>query len=769
MAKALKDLDVKAESLNSKKVASRLSDTIIHQHATIYSDFTRALRVRDNVLAAASDVKEDNEDEDEDENEDENEDEDGEMVDPFDIEADDPTPLAGGGAVILNGQTMLVHKWLGDSYTERILRVTKAPPVETIDGLRTVLRDYQKMGVGKMLQCWREPSRTAIVGDQMGLGKSLMTLVACLKDRTSVERRSHRFDLIITTKSCVKQWKYECRRHFAEGHQPIIYHLRDNKVTAKTLISMDVDFIICTYQFLQNMYSSMNRTKDYFATARTEGRAVADSRYSNIVKKRQTLSLISPVFNIMEISIGHLILDESQFVKNDRCQTHLAIKSLQYQKLAALSGTFVANRWYDIYGTWSLVPGENPFVSRSDFHRIFGNPYHSGPEPSNHRLDRLIKALMPLVIARPSSILNLKGLDTSVYHFSLDQADIEMVVYFTKLFVESLRKAKRYYTDVNGMLSADKTQRSILYATRAQQYAAHAALIPKKHQPLKSVSREMQMLLALFEQYASHEEGSSVSGPRKRQLLAKFVTEDDHGNPSSEGEPSMEDNSAEDLEFDPDKESLSEDDDFDVEEDEEEEGAGKKEKDQLWIRQVQNMSDEQLFSPRVEAVCAVYKTWIKKDPNERVVILSKFKKFLDIVAEAVKRRFRKESLRFDGSKSMDERHMILESFRNMPGGPLLITPKSGGAGLNIEFASKLIQCEIWWVHNDELQAYGRLYRSGQEFCVEAVVLEAIDSAIDEVIKVARDSKTEFNDRIMKPLTRLDNEPPNIPEIQRQPA
>ena len=452
---------------------------------------------------------------------------------------------------------------------------------------------------------------------------------------------------------------------------------------------MDVDFVICTYPFLQSQYSSMCRTQNYFATAREEGRQVADSTYPALVKRRQTLSLLSPIYRLMDVSIGHLILDEGQFVKNDKSQTHLAVKALRYQKLAVLSGTFVANRWYDIYGMWSLVPGENPFTLRSDFHRIFGNSYNAQLDPPPHRVDRLIKAMMPLVVARPSSILDLKGLDISVHQFSLDRADMEMVVYFTKLFVESLRKAKRYYTDVNGILSADKTQRSILYATRAQQYAAHSALIPKQHQPLRSVTKEMQALLALFEQYLDQDQEQDTTGTRKRQLLTQFMTEDT----SSEKEPSMTE-PTEDPDFEPESPLSVEDEGSDADDDEDEDSGVVSKSAEQWIRKIQSLSDEQLFSPRVKAVCDVYWGWINKDLDERVVILSRFKRFLEIVAEALKRRFRKDSIRFDGSKSLEERVFILDKFRNTPGLPLLITPKSGGAGLNIEFASKIIQCEV---------------------------------------------------------------------------
>jgi len=71
------------------------------------------------------------------------------------------------------------------------------------------------------------------------------------------------------------------------------------------------------------------------------------------------------------------------------------------------------------------------------------------------------------------------------------------------------------------------------------------------------------------------------------------------------------------------------------------------------------------------------------------------------------------------------------------------------------------------VGNDEKQAYGRLYRSGQVKAVEVVVMNAVDSAIDAVITTTRDSKTEFNELIMSFLRREDHEPPKIPKIYKQ--
>lgn len=60
-------------------------------------------------------------------------------------------------------------------------------------------------------------------------------------------------------------------------------------------------------------------------------------------------------------TIKHLVLNESQYAKNDSTATHRAIKALDYETLIALSGTLLCNKWHDIYGTLNLMPAGNPF------------------------------------------------------------------------------------------------------------------------------------------------------------------------------------------------------------------------------------------------------------------------------------------------------------------------------------------------------------------------------------------------------------------------
>ena len=75
--------------------------------------------------------------------------------------------------------------------------------------------------------------------------------------------------------------------------------------------------------------------------------------------------------------------------------------------------------------------------------------------------------------------------------------------------------------------------------------------------------------------------------------------------------------------------------------------------------------------------------------EEGVVIFSKLLEFLDLIAEALRRRYKIKLFRFDGTSSSKERAETIAAFRRSKGKPILITPGSGDADLNFEFAKKL--------------------------------------------------------------------------------
>ncbi|KAK2000727.1 hypothetical protein LX36DRAFT_571667 [Colletotrichum falcatum] len=61
-----------------------------------------------------------------------------------------------------------------------------------------------------------------------------------------------------------------------------------------------------------------------------------------------------------------LILDEAYKVKNHKRETHLAALSLPCDAFMGVTGTFMPNKWMDVYGLIEFLPG-NPFDSFENF------------------------------------------------------------------------------------------------------------------------------------------------------------------------------------------------------------------------------------------------------------------------------------------------------------------------------------------------------------------------------------------------------------------
>lgn len=147
---------------------------------------------------------------------------------------------------------------------------------------------------------------------------------------------------------------------------------------------------------------------------------------------------------------------------------------------------------------------------------MFGKERNRFGDPPPVRLNRLVKFLMAMTIARPSGILALPGLQVGSHVFSLDIQAMDKVLYFTKLFLDSLKKAKYRYSDVNSILTSDQTQRFIIYATRARQWAALSALLPaRKNSKLIEIQSKLSLLVKLFDKSASSETSERGLGPRR--------------------------------------------------------------------------------------------------------------------------------------------------------------------------------------------------------------------------------------------------------------
>ena len=181
-------------------------------------------------------------------------------------------------------------------------------PIEAV-GLNATLYPYQIVGLEWLIRIADE-GMGCILGDQMGLGKTLQVIALLLRE---IQTRKAPC-LVIAPATLLENWRRELVR-FAPGLSVNIHRGRDRSGFPKTLQTFDV--VITSYE--------------------TGMRDIS------------ILEMIS--WNI-------LVLDEAQAIKTPGAQRTVTLKSLPRRVAVAVSGTPVENRLRDL---WSLtdfvIPG----------------------------------------------------------------------------------------------------------------------------------------------------------------------------------------------------------------------------------------------------------------------------------------------------------------------------------------------------------------------------------------------------------------------------
>lgn len=127
--------------------------------------------------------------------------------------------------------------------------------------------------------------------------------------------------------------------------------------------------------------------------------------------------------------------------------------------------------------------------------------------------------------------------------------------------------------------------------------------------------------------------------------------------------------------------------------------------------------------------------------DEKVVIVSDFRTFLDVIDRAlgsdeVLSKVRRA--RIDGTITGARRFEVVRQFqRDEPDAPriLLMTYRCGGEGLTLSAASRLYEMNPWWNDAQMYQAEGRLHRLGQQRPVHVHRLRVAGSIEDKIYEM----------------------------------
>ncbi|KAI4213829.1 MAG: hypothetical protein LQ351_003523 [Letrouitia transgressa] len=141
---------------------------------------------------------------------------------------------------------------------------------------------------------------------------------------------------------------------------------------------------------------------------------------------------------------------------------------------------------------------------------------------------------------------------------------------------------------------------------------------------------------------------------------------------------------------------------------------------------------------------------IRSATSEKVVLISNYTSTLDVLGKlltSVGHPF----LRLDGSTPATKRQHLVDTFNRSPASScfaFLLSAKSGGLGLNLIGASRLILFDVDWNPATDLQAMARIHRDGQKnHCIIYRFLMA--GGIDEKIWQRQVTKLGLAGKIME--------------------
>ncbi|KIY72134.1 hypothetical protein CYLTODRAFT_418117 [Cylindrobasidium torrendii FP15055 ss-10] len=143
--------------------------------------------------------------------------------------------------------------------------------------------------------------------------------------------------------------------------------------------------------------------------------------------------------------------------------------------------------------------------------------------------------------------------------------------------------------------------------------------------------------------------------------------------------------------------------------------------------------DDMEPSTKMMQLIEYIKDW--ESTGDKIIVYSQWTSNLDLL-ETLFARHGVRSLRFDGKMDRHSRDSVLKSFKQ-PLGPrvILISTKSGGVGLNLTAANRIVNMDLSWNYAAESQAYDRAHRIGQDKPVWVKRLVVKDTIEQRMLKL----------------------------------
>ncbi|EFQ32009.1 SNF2 family domain-containing protein [Colletotrichum graminicola M1.001] len=246
-----------------------------------------------------------------------------------------------------------------------------------LKGIRTPIRGWQLQAATLMVlrENSHAPPYGGILGDQMGMGKTLTSLVlimGCPPLPQDIQAGCGGTIVVVPGPNVLKEWSEAITRHTDIRPKDVLVYKRGNNILEADQIA-GYKIVLTTYQELLK-YPSGKRLSNL---AKEYGEETQE--FQNAVKH-----VAGPIF---DIEWYRIVFDELHTIKNSETQTFQACYRLKSKRVWGLSGTPLINQSKEIFPYFKLI-GVEGCQTKSDFESI----YKKGPDAFK-KLDALINLI----------------------------------------------------------------------------------------------------------------------------------------------------------------------------------------------------------------------------------------------------------------------------------------------------------------------------------------------------------------------------------------
>ncbi|VDB95911.1 unnamed protein product [Peniophora sp. CBMAI 1063] len=303
--------------------------------------------------------------------------------------------------------------------------------------------------------------RGALVGDSMGLGKTLTMLSLIVATKKDVPTDGHSAaTLIVVPLSIISNWEKQIQDHCTPGTIKSIVYYGDNRgLSAKDLEGYDV--VITTYQTVAGEHA--NHT------------GLSSSKGAPSKKKQKHEN------SLMTMKWKRVILDEGHNIRNERTKMAQAIFALTAQRRWVLTGTPIINSPSDLGSMVRFLRICAPLDNPENFKRLIIRPLKNA-DPSG---TEILRALMAQICMRRTKemqdadgnpLVPLPPVEMTVVRVTLHPDAREL---YDRVEEISRDRIDRALNQSNGELAnISVTTNALSMLTRLRQLALHPGLIP---------------------------------------------------------------------------------------------------------------------------------------------------------------------------------------------------------------------------------------------------------------------------------------------------